>query len=289
MLTRLFAYVIFSAAFGAIFGIALRALATARGWSGGKSKGVRRVEAVVIIVTAVFWLLAAPIIVPFGTDLLTALGMEYSNAFTLVVSFVVPCNALLGVAFGWIIGPEPSAKSPAAPSQFVPFGDENSAPTGGNQPPLVSGGVSAEPLAAVPIQPLSAVPAEPRLEIPDEPPMAVPVVDDSSPSPFAGMRRHRSEEELWSSYGRDALFLSILSLLLLAVVCVFPGGYIVAVVLAGIVGIIAMIMAIRALVVSGSRSTKGMAFAIVALVLSAIPLGLAFLSCLFLLLALVGR
>jgi hypothetical protein len=276
MLTRLFAYVIFSAAFGAIFGIALRALATARGWSGGKSKRVRRVEAVVIVVTAIFWLLAAPVIVPFGTDLLNALGMAYDSAFTLMVSVVVPCNALLGVAFGWIIGPEPSAKSPAAPSQFVPFGDDNPAPTGGNPSPLVLGGVPAEPLAALPIQPQRTVQAEPLLEIPDEPPLAVPVVDDSSPSPFAGMRRQRSEEELWSTYGRDALFLAILAVLLMVLACLFPFiGFFVA----AILGLAALIMAIRAIALTGSRSTKGLAFAISAIVLSLIPLGLGSLYC----------
>jgi hypothetical protein len=259
MLTRLFAYVIFSAAFGAMLGIALRALATAWGWSGGKGKGIRRLEAVVICITAGCWLLSAPVIVPIGTDLLTAGGMEEDNAFTLMVAIVVPVNALLGVAFGWIIGPEPGPKPSGAHSHFVPFADERPVAPSGVQPPVES--------VAVPF------PAEPSLAIPDDPPEAIPApADDTGPSPFASMGRQRSEEELWSSYGRDAFFLSILSLLLLGSACIVP---LFGVLLAGIMGLITLVIAIRAIIVAGSRSSRGLALAIVALVISLIPFGLA--------------
>ena len=109
--------------------------------------------------------------------------------------------------------------------------------------------------------------------------------DDANASPFAGLK-NRNSEQLWSSYGRDALFLAGLSVVLMIFICVVPG---VGIILSGAVGLIAMIMAIRALVTAGSRSSKGMAFAIVALVLSLIPVGLASLSCLGFLLSFVAR
>ena len=104
----------------------------------------------------------------------------------------------------------------------------------------------------------------------------------TGPAPFAA-GGHRSEE-LWSSYGRDALFLAVLSCLLLVIACVLPG---LGVILASIVGLIAAIMAIRAMVMAGSRSGKGLAFAIVALLLSLIPLGMGALALLGMMIALV--
>jgi hypothetical protein len=99
-----------------------------------------------------------------------------------------------------------------------------------------------------------------------------PFASEGAASPFAGMGG-RPSEELWSSHGRDALFLAVLSCLLLAFGCLLPAlGFL----LAGAVALVAGIMAIRAMVVAGSRSSKGLAYAIAALVISLVPLGLGF-------------
>jgi hypothetical protein len=90
------------------------------------------------------------------------------------------------------------------------------------------------------------------------------------PSPFVGLRNPRSEE-LWSNYGRDALFLAFFSYLMMALSCLLS---VVGILLAGGIALIALILAIRAIVIAGNRSQKGLAFAITALVLSLVPLGL---------------
>jgi hypothetical protein len=276
MLTRLFAYVIFSAAFGAMFGIALRALATALGWSGGTGKRVRRLEAVAICLTAGFWLFGAPVIVPIGTDLLTARGMDEADAFTLMVTIVVPCNALLGVVFGWIIGPDPGPKPPTALAN--PYANESSIPPSEQQASLTA--ASDIPLAQpVNVTLPSGEPFVPSLELGEDPPKNL-AEEDTSRSTFTGMADRLAmargrPEELWSSYGRDAFFLAVVSLLLTASACIVP---VLGVFLAGIVGMIAAVMAVRAIVVTGDRSSKGLAFAIVALIVSLVPIGFATVS-----------
>jgi hypothetical protein len=250
-----------------MFGLALRAIATALGWSGGKGKGIRRLETVALCVAAGFWLLSIPVILPVGTDLLIDRGMKEGDAFSLMAAIVTPCNALLGVIFGWIIGPDPGPKPPSALAN--PYADDNSLPPS-EEPPTVTA-------PELPIAPPGGIalsldePAAPLLVPAEDPP------DDTSPSAFSGMASglaaaRGQSEELWSSHGRDALFLAVVSCLLLASACIVP---ILGFILAGMVGLITMVMAVRALVVAGNRSSKGVAFAVVALVMSLIPVGLA--------------
>jgi hypothetical protein len=236
---------------------------------------VRRLEAVAICLTAGFWLFGAPVIVPIGTDLLTARGMDEADAFTLMVAIVVPCNALLGVVFGWIIGPDPGPKPPTALAN--PYANENSISPSEEQASLTAPEV---PLAQpVNITLPSGESPVPSLELGEDPPKNL-AEEDTSPSTFTGMAnrlataRGRSEE-LWSSHGRDAFFLAVVSLLLMASACIVP---VLGVFLAGIVGLIAVVMAVRAIVVTGDRSSKGLAFAIVALIVGLVPIGFATVS-----------
>src|SRR5262245_9425204 len=100
------------------------------------------------------------------------------------------------------------------------------------------------------------------------------LADEPAPSPFAGLKDRRTGD-LWSNYGRDALFLSLVSLLLLASACIVP---VLGVFLAGIVGLFTMLVAIWAMIQAGSRSSRGLAYAIIALVISLVPISLACIS-----------